>query len=137
MGMNMAGEHCPNCGEELEDGQIGLCDFCTSESDGDTHGSPELDADARKLEAMGRDAGPTLAEIELPVVYTLDDPRLSDSERIEAMKNAIGLLAGQLERNQTAWQGEEDSVKEEHAELIEWNDAVLKAYGKFVKEAGK
>jgi predicted RNA-binding Zn-ribbon protein involved in translation (DUF1610 family) len=34
MGMNMKGEHCPNCGEELEDGQIGLCEDCTgSESE--------------------------------------------------------------------------------------------------------
>lgn len=27
-----------------------------------THGSPELDEDARKLEAMGADPGPTMAE---------------------------------------------------------------------------
>jgi hypothetical protein len=31
-------------------------------SDG-THGSPELDADARKLEAMGQDAGPTVPDV--------------------------------------------------------------------------
>jgi len=30
-------------------------------SDGGTHGSPELDEDARKLEAMGQDAGLTFA----------------------------------------------------------------------------
>lgn len=31
-------------------------------SDG-THGSPELDEDARKLEAMGQDAGPTVQDL--------------------------------------------------------------------------
>lgn len=32
-------------------------------SDAGTHGSPELDEDARKLEAMGQDAGLTIEEI--------------------------------------------------------------------------
>ena len=29
-----------------------------------THGSPELDEDARKLEAMGADPGPTFADLD-------------------------------------------------------------------------
>jgi hypothetical protein len=32
-----------------------------------THGSPELDKDAAKLEAMGEDAGLTLDDLGLPV----------------------------------------------------------------------
>jgi hypothetical protein len=34
-----------------------------------THGSPELDEDARKLEAMGQDAGPTVQDL-FPEVFT-------------------------------------------------------------------
>ena len=35
-----------------------------------THGSPELDEDARKLEAMGQDAGMTLQDLDLDAYIT-------------------------------------------------------------------
>ena len=39
-----------------------------------THGSPELDEDAVKLEAMGQDAGPTLADVSPGGWVIPDDP---------------------------------------------------------------
>jgi len=46
---------------------------CILASDGEeagTHGSPELDEDARKLEAMGQDAGMTLQDLDLDAYIT-------------------------------------------------------------------
>lgn len=161
MGMNMAGEHCPNCGDELEDGQIGLCEACRDErAVGDamlekigpvtippevlatmpedyglsrrqiaerkraTHGSPELDADARKLEAMGQDAGPTLDQL---IAARRPDATgsalvLRNAAEAQVMMSAALVM---LRENLDAWDGEEDSVKEEHAELIARTRAFL------------
>lgn len=43
------------------------------------------------------------------------------------MKPTYEELLTQLGNNQSAWEDEEDSVKEEHAELIAANEAMLKA----------
>jgi hypothetical protein len=50
-----------------------------------THGSPELDEDARKLEAMGQDAGPTVQDL-FPEVF------VPAADRIEALEAAVVTL---------------------------------------------
>jgi len=51
-------------------------------SDG-THGSPELDEDARKLEALGQDAGPTVQDL-FPEAFA------SDGVKAPAIRAAAG-----------------------------------------------
>ncbi len=43
----------------------GLC-YATGKPLAGTHGSPELDEDARKLQALGADPGPTISDIASP-----------------------------------------------------------------------
>jgi hypothetical protein len=52
------GWRCDRCDEENEYREAQLAQY-----DGQAHGSPELDADAAKLAAMGQDPGPTFAEV--------------------------------------------------------------------------
>ena len=55
-----------------------------------THGSPELDEDARKLEAMGQDAGPTVQDL-FPEVF------VPAADRIEALEAEVERLRAALE----------------------------------------
>ncbi len=55
-----------------------------------THGSPELDEDARKLEAMGQDAGPTVQDL-FPEVF------VPAADRIAALEGEVARLRLALE----------------------------------------
>lgn len=65
-----------------------------------THGSPELDEDARKLEAMGQDAGPTVQDL-FPEVFVPAADRIealeAEVERLRAALLAIAVRAGTFE----------------------------------------
>lgn len=146
----------------------------------DTHGSPELDEDARNLEAMGMSAGATLGDLGLLLdthEYAFDcvltaairvqaqdevtarallashldsadtnagawpngNPILFEAslDRIERLYEVDGnetdtpclpsyeQLVARLCENQEAWEGEEDSVKDEHDTLIAQNQELL------------
>ena len=59
-------------------------------------------------------------------------PRLKEEcdrlqEQVAALQNERDVLKSLLADNLTAWDGEEDSVKEEHAALIEETRAALEA----------
>jgi len=56
----------PGCCWACEDNEKLLKSILASDG---THGSPELDEDARKLEAMGQDAGPTVQDL-FPEAFT-------------------------------------------------------------------
>lgn len=72
-----------------------------------THGSPEIDEDARKLEALGADPGPTFADLERAPAATSDsvwaDPQMRESlERMIDMHKRQPLATGRASTDDIA-----------------------------------
>ena len=60
-------------------------------------------------------------------VVALQEERDRLNAQVAALQNERDVLKSLLADNLTAWDGEEDSVKEEHAALIEETRAALEA----------
>ena len=79
-------------------------------SDRSTHGSRELDEDARKLESQGQNAGPTLRDI-LPTPRPVGELSERDRKLNRVIECTEYMRSYAVSAGEAAWRGDEEGLE--------------------------